>query len=723
MTENAIPNGTRINERYVISEVIGEGGGGIVYKAFDVNLQSYVVVKQIKDNMSSLLESRTEVDALKRLKHERLPKVLDFFEAEGKVYTVMDLIQGTNLSTALRFQGRYLQKDVLRWARQLAGALAYLHSQTPPVIHSDIKPGNIMMNPQTGDVCLIDFNISLAFNKRNVNATWVSGGYSPPEQYRSLEDYYRYIETARRQQTQSPYTRSRVYQGSMPPGSGTAPTRIFDRNTVPIVERTVGRGLDTRSDIYSFGATLYHLLTGIKPDIDFRNIVPISMFDIDLSEGFCHIIEKCMQLDPAQRYQDGMELDEAFRNIYELDSEYRNYKKGTFVRKLVSSMMIAGGAALAVTGFLINKNDVTTRYNQLVVSADTQMSSQDFSGAEKTLETAENLSPNRLDAYERAAANDYRSGKYDEAIQSAQNTLNNQNIRITDRDSQTLGDLYYILGNAYLENESYSDSADAFRKALDLNKSNNLYFRDYAICLARSGNVDEAKKILSQAVSANLNNDSVTYTLGEIAYAEEKYTEAGNDFAAVLGATEDESLQMRSVLMIADVYEKLNDPDGMISFLEQKQNAGGMALQMRVTKRLGDAWILKGNQDASAMQNCDEKALGYYEILYKGGYKTADILQTIAVLQKNLVKYSEAEQTLKEMVSLFPNDYRGYKQLALLYAAAEGAKAEDQRDYTNFKDNYEKALQLYQSQQDQSDPDMQELTSLYQSAQAGGWIS
>ena len=215
MTENAIPNGTRINERYVISEVIGEGGGGIVYKAFDVNLQSYVVVKQIKDNMSSLLESRTEVDALKRLKHERLPKVLDFFEAEGKVYTVMDLIQGTNLSTALRFQGRYLQKDVLRWARQLAGALAYLHSQTPPVIHSDIKPGNIMMNPQTGDVCLIDFNISLAFNKRNVNATWVSGGYSPPEQYRSLEDYYRYIETARRQQTQSPYTRSRVYQGSM----------------------------------------------------------------------------------------------------------------------------------------------------------------------------------------------------------------------------------------------------------------------------------------------------------------------------------------------------------------------------------------------------------------------------------------------------------------------------------------------------------------------------
>ena len=114
------------------------------------------------------------------------------------------------------------------------------------------------------------------------------------------------------------------------------------------------------------------------------------------------------------------------------------------------------------------------------------------------------------------------------------------------------------------------------------------------------------------------------------------------------------------------------------------------------------------------MQNCDEKALGYYEILYKGGYKTADILQTIAVLQKNLVKYSEAEQTLKEMVSLFPNDYRGYKQLALLYAAAEGAKAEDQRDYTNFKDNYEKALQLYQSQQDQSDPDMKELISVAQ---------
>lgn len=267
MAEYTIPNEAKIENRYVIKARIGEGGGGIVYKALDVNLQSYVVIKQIRENVSSLMESRTEVDILKQLKHERLPKVLNFFELDGRVYTVMDFIDGVNLAQAIKRQGRYPQKVVLRWAMQLADALSYLHSQRPPIIHSDIKPANVMMNPADGNITLIDFNISLAFSRNRSRSTWVSGGYSPPEQYKDIRDYFQYLENTYRLRTRSYSTAGEAvmqdpYRGQG--NAGTGPTRIYSRNTIPIVERTIGQGVDARSDIYSFGATIYHLLTGIK---------------------------------------------------------------------------------------------------------------------------------------------------------------------------------------------------------------------------------------------------------------------------------------------------------------------------------------------------------------------------------------------------------------------------------------------------------------------------
>ena len=98
--------GQALNDRYVIRAKIGEGGGGIVYRAFDSHLQGDVVVKQIKDGNSSYLSSRTEVDILKNLKHERLPKVLDFFDYNGTIYTVMDFISGERYesSTLILFE-------------------------------------------------------------------------------------------------------------------------------------------------------------------------------------------------------------------------------------------------------------------------------------------------------------------------------------------------------------------------------------------------------------------------------------------------------------------------------------------------------------------------------------------------------------------------------------------------------------------------------------------
>lgn len=189
-----LQQGMKLNDTYILLEQLGSGGGGIVYKAYHERLQTYVVVKQIKDSVKGLLKSRAEADILKNLKHTRLPRVYDFLEIEGEVYTVMDFIPGMSLNRALALEGRFSQKEVYQWTLQLADALSYLHSRTPPVIHSDIKPANIMLTPER-DICLIDFNVSLAFDRRKRTSTGTSRGYSPPEQYRHFKSYKIFFQT------------------------------------------------------------------------------------------------------------------------------------------------------------------------------------------------------------------------------------------------------------------------------------------------------------------------------------------------------------------------------------------------------------------------------------------------------------------------------------------------------------------------------------------------
>lgn len=167
---------------YEILEEIGSGGGGVVYRARHTRLNTDVVVKKIKDEIVNRVNNRQEADILKRLKHPYLPRVYDFIETEDAVYTVMDYIRGTNLQDAVKEHGTFEPKQVLKWTEQLGEAVAYLHSQNPPIIHSDIKPANIMLT-ENGDVCLIDFNISLALGNTMESAVGISAGYSPPEQY------------------------------------------------------------------------------------------------------------------------------------------------------------------------------------------------------------------------------------------------------------------------------------------------------------------------------------------------------------------------------------------------------------------------------------------------------------------------------------------------------------------------------------------------------------
>ncbi|HEX8117503.1 MAG TPA: serine/threonine-protein kinase, partial [Pyrinomonadaceae bacterium] len=210
-----IEPGTLLQNRYRVTRQIGRGGMGAVYVATDERFNSTVAVKQTFYHDDSVLRRAFEREAvlLNHLRHAALPRVSDHFTEGGGQFLVMEYVEGSDLGELLKARGGWFPAaDVLAWADELLDALEYLHAQDPPVVHRDIKPQNIKRTKQ-GRMVLLDFGLA----KGTPSSATMTGsllGYSP---------HY-------------------------------AP-----------LEQVQGTGTDVRSDIYSLGATLYHLLTGDSP--------------------------------------------------------------------------------------------------------------------------------------------------------------------------------------------------------------------------------------------------------------------------------------------------------------------------------------------------------------------------------------------------------------------------------------------------------------------------
>src|SRR5881392_2671949 len=210
-------DGTVLQGRYRIVRQLGQGGMGAVYEAVDERLDTIVALKETLFADEKLRKQfEREARLLARLHHQALPRVSDHFNEGGGQFLVMQYITGEDLAEMLvQKNGPFPQDEVVRWADQLCDALDYLHTQDPQIIHRDIKPQNLKLTAR-GQIVLLDFGLRKdPAGQLSVVTTSASiFGYTP--------------------------------------------------NYAPL-EQVQGMGTDMRSDIYALGATLFHLLTNVKP--------------------------------------------------------------------------------------------------------------------------------------------------------------------------------------------------------------------------------------------------------------------------------------------------------------------------------------------------------------------------------------------------------------------------------------------------------------------------
>jgi serine/threonine-protein kinase len=268
-----LKSGVILRERYRIKQIIGQGGMGSIYLADDLRLEGrQCALKEVEHDSSIsedlLKEARDqflrEATILARLDHPNLPKVSDFFTEDIRDYLVMDFVPGKDLRlhmTEARQKNMFLkEREVLGWAAQLLDALHYLHNQDPPIVHRDIKPSNLKLTPN-GLIKLVDFGLVKILVSEEMTVTILQGRgtalYTPLEQY----------------------------------GGDAGHT-------------------DVRSDIYAFGATLYHLITGKAP-VEARerflnpsSLTPPREINPDISPRTERAILWAMSLHPDDRPSD-----------------------------------------------------------------------------------------------------------------------------------------------------------------------------------------------------------------------------------------------------------------------------------------------------------------------------------------------------------------------------------------------------------------------------------
>lgn len=669
-----------IANTYEVIAQIGMGNSGIVYKARHRNLDKFVVLKKIKANAINIADNRAEADVLKNLKHAYLPQVMDFVEDNGDIYTVMEFICGNSFKQYLDAGTAFPEKSEIIWMKQVAATLCYLHNQKPPIIHSDLKPGNIMLT-NSGNVCLIDFNISFSLGG-NGFVNGYTKNYASPEQ----------IWAWKYNQTQpNPSLRKKI---------------------------------DKRSDIYSMGATFYHIVTGSKPMPDDNGYVQdIREKKPEMNQLFGAVIMKCLEPDLKKRYQRAEDVLYDLQTMAQRSKEYRSLLR----KQRIISGVLAGGlvlsAVLALAGYFRIDSERMKRYEDTVAQEEKCIKNGNYDQLDDYYQKAVKLYPGKMDAYLQKALALNRQKEYEDCINFINTNILNSKSVMNDGSEDSV---YYLLGDCYSQLEDYEQAAEYYNSAIEANPENGNYYRDGAIMEAYCGNTDKAQELMETAKEKGLDTTEVNYVDGEIKYSKGDYEDARSIFQKCIEDSDDAYIQMRSYIMEAKCIDKQDDSvDGKkrkMKLLKKAKKELPKENNIGILEELAQTYSDLGNDTGDI--DYYQKALSVFEQIQSQGMGNYSTGYNISVLYQNMGDYDSAERELMQLLDNYGEDYKTYKSLAFLEGYRQEKLTKEQRDYSKFKEYYEKAYDLYQSQlsSNANDMEMDRLEEQYNQAVSNGWI-
>lgn len=394
--------------KYELLKEVGRGASSRVYLARDIRLNKNWAVKRfLKEGLFNGYDFQSkllvEAELMKNLDHPALPRIVDIIEENDAWYIVMDYVEGETMKSYLSTYGPCDQKQAVSWGLEILSVLTYLHSQDPPVIYRDMKPGNIIVQP-SGSLKVIDFGIARTYKtgKNEDTAALGTAAYAAPEQ--------------------------------------------FDKGDGQACQT------DQRTDIYNFGVTLYVMLTNKVPRPPYYALQPVRQIAPGTSAGIEYIIEKCTQPEPADRFQSAAETAEALFNYEKFDESYIS-KQYSIIKKailpgIIGSILILLSLAMFITDSVVSSG----KYDTLIAS--TGNIEKDIDNLHKAI----SIKPSDVRGYELLVEKYAENGISEKESEDILSVYNENAAGLSER-SDAYADINFTLGEAYLV--YYEGSSDS----------------------------------------------------------------------------------------------------------------------------------------------------------------------------------------------------------------------------------------------------------------------
>jgi len=546
-----------LKQRYRILSQVGKGGFGAVYKAEDVQLGNRLLaVKEMSQSGLSPQEIAEATENFKReallladLKHPNLPSIYDHFSEAGRWYMVMDYIEGETLEAYLQKQpeGHLSVKETLQIGIQLCTVLSYLHNHQPPIIFRDLKPANIMRTPE-GHLYLIDFGIARHFKPGQKQDTIAFGspGYAAPEQY------------------------------------GKAQTTV-------------------RSDIYSLGATLHHLLTGVDPSenipspFDFR---PPKSYNLLLPPGLNLLLMQMLDKNESKRPPSMIEVKQKLQRI--------------MARKAVGKTNTPPPSSLAQPVTPVGSS--THQAQTSTPSAPQQTGTPKVQGY----------------LYLKAKRFQEALGAFEQALQLDPGDVS----------------LYNGKGRALSGLKRYREALAAFERAIQLEPSNVTFYNRKGVVLCRLERYQEALAVLEQSIRLEPNYAPSYDNKGDALSGLKRYQEALTAYEQAI------RLDLNNALYHND--------KGLALYHLERHNEALIAFEdaIRLDPNSAPAYNNKGN--ALSGLKCYQEALAAYELAIHYDPNNALYYNGKGLALDNLKRHQKALFVFERAIELNPKFANAY---------------------------------------------------------------